>query len=347
MTFQVADTILLTGATGFIAAHIVDQLFAAGYNVIGTVRTPEKGEYFVAKYPGFKYEIVNNLTNENAFDAVFKKYPEIKYVLHAASPVAGEDDDFVKSYINPAVEGTLSALKGAHKYGKNVKKIVLTSSVVAAFPKAFGPYDSSVLVSESTWNPITLADVEANPDWMTGYSASKTFAEKAFWEFQKKESPKFAFSTMIVPLVYGPPIHDATYENPSLSLGFFKSIIELPKDTKELPSEIIGDADVRDIARAHIVTLFNPKADNHRVLVISGERATAQSILDILHKFRPKEAAHLPVGTPGVENKDANFRHDNTASKKLLNFEFISRTKSTLDLFDALQFLKKKSLARK
>lgn len=344
MPFQVADTILLTGATGFIAAHIIDQLFAAGYNIIGTVRTPEKGEYFVARYPGFKYEIVSNLTNENAFDAVFQKHPEIKYVLHAASPVAGEDGDVVKTHITPAVEGTLSALKGAHKYGKNVKKIVLTSSIVSAFPTALGPLDSSVLVSESTWNPITLAEVEANPNWATGYAASKTFAEKAFWEFQKKESPKFALSAMIVPLVYGPPIHDATYENPSVSPSFFKSIIELPKNTKELPSTVIGHVDVRDVARAHILTLFNPKADNLRIFVIS-ERATAQSTLDILHKFRPKEAANLPVGTPGVEDEDAYYRYDNAASKKLLNFEFIPRTKSTLDLFDALQYLKKKALA--
>lgn len=37
-------TVFVSGASGFIAQNIVKLLIEKGYNVIGTVRTAEKGE---------------------------------------------------------------------------------------------------------------------------------------------------------------------------------------------------------------------------------------------------------------------------------------------------------------
>lgn len=37
--------------------------------------------------------------------------------------------------------------------------------------------------------------------------ASKTFAEKAAWEFVEKEKPNFTIATMCPPLVFGPIVH--------------------------------------------------------------------------------------------------------------------------------------------
>lgn len=48
------STVLVTGANGFIASHIIDQLLRLGYKVRGTVRTEAKGkwvqDYFDNKY---------------------------------------------------------------------------------------------------------------------------------------------------------------------------------------------------------------------------------------------------------------------------------------------------------
>lgn len=51
---SIADKILITGASGFVAAHIIDQLFAGGYEVIGTVRAFKKGDWIAQRFPGFK-----------------------------------------------------------------------------------------------------------------------------------------------------------------------------------------------------------------------------------------------------------------------------------------------------
>lgn len=338
MAFATAEKVLVTGATGFIAAHIVNQLFVLGYDVVGTVRSASKAEFIINRFPGFKYEIIADLTDEQAFDEVFKKHPDIKYVLHTASPVIVQGTEYFKSIVTPAIEGTLSALKAAQKYGKNVTKFVYTSSIVAVDqpPTANG----KVVISESAWNPITLED--AHKDWAGAYYASKTFAEKAVWDFVKTESPKFGVSTILVPLVYGPPIHEITYDTLGSSLTLFKATYELPKDTKEISNRGVVYGDVRDVARTHVQALTDSRFDGKRILPSAGHTSD-QNNLDILHQLRPDEFAHLPTGTPGSFKEDGTYTLDNAESRKLLNFEFIPLGKSLLDETDAFAQLKNNS----
>ena len=44
------STVLVTGISGFIGAHVLAQLLQRGYFVRGTVRTPRHVEYFKLKY---------------------------------------------------------------------------------------------------------------------------------------------------------------------------------------------------------------------------------------------------------------------------------------------------------
>jgi NADPH:quinone reductase-like Zn-dependent oxidoreductase len=52
--------VLVTGANGYIAMHVVDQLLKAGYTVRGTVRSVKKGEHLQATFAAYgdKLEIV-------------------------------------------------------------------------------------------------------------------------------------------------------------------------------------------------------------------------------------------------------------------------------------------------
>ena len=83
--------VLLTGASGFIAAHTLDILLERGHSVVGTVRSQEKADKIKAQYKG-KYEdklsfaIVPDIAQPGAFDEAVKSDPPFEAVLHTASP---------------------------------------------------------------------------------------------------------------------------------------------------------------------------------------------------------------------------------------------------------------------
>ena len=86
MTTDNNTTVFVSGATGFIALHIVNDLLKAGYKVIGSGRSQEKNNSLLKKFnnnPRLSMEIVEDIAAPNAFDEVFKKHgKEIKIVLH-------------------------------------------------------------------------------------------------------------------------------------------------------------------------------------------------------------------------------------------------------------------------
>jgi UDP-glucose 4-epimerase len=68
---------LVTGASGFIGAHVFIQLLNKGYSVRGTVRSQAKADYFTAKFPEaakskqISFVIVKDIAQPGAFkDAV-------------------------------------------------------------------------------------------------------------------------------------------------------------------------------------------------------------------------------------------------------------------------------------
>lgn len=72
------STVLVTGANGYIGAHICDQLLHAGYKVRGSVRDEKKSEWMVEefekKYGSGEFQLVTveDITKEGAFDEALK-----------------------------------------------------------------------------------------------------------------------------------------------------------------------------------------------------------------------------------------------------------------------------------
>ena len=166
------EKVLVTGATGYIGLHCVQQLLNQGYAVNGSVRTPErKEEVFEAlQKHNTPTENLNlftfNLTEDDGWDEGMEG---CDYLLHVASPIALENhnEDF---FVKPAVAGVKRAFKYAKKH--NVKKVVLTSSVAAIF---------DTLEEKTDYDETDWSDPE-NPS-ISHYAKSKTLAEKAAWDF--------------------------------------------------------------------------------------------------------------------------------------------------------------------
>ncbi len=101
---------LVTGANGFVAAHIIDQLIAAGHQVTGSVRSAAKGEQLLAFHPEYAgkltFTIVSDYAHEGTWDDTFKN-EDFDFVVHTAAPLLDDPDnkDFEKDFLRPSVSG--------------------------------------------------------------------------------------------------------------------------------------------------------------------------------------------------------------------------------------------------
>jgi nucleoside-diphosphate-sugar epimerase len=84
--------VLLTGGSGFIAAHTLDVLLKRGHSVVTTVRTQDKADKIKGAYQSYAdkgqlgFAIVPDIAQPNAFDEAVKSDPPFEAVLHTASP---------------------------------------------------------------------------------------------------------------------------------------------------------------------------------------------------------------------------------------------------------------------
>ncbi|EGW35463.1 uncharacterized protein SPAPADRAFT_132017 [Spathaspora passalidarum NRRL Y-27907] len=329
-----STTVFVSGANGFIAQHIVKQLLAKGYTVIGSVRSHEKGEQLkqLINNDQFSYEIVSSLTDKDAFVDVLKKHPEITIFLHAASPVSFSVEDIENDLLKPAIEGTTNALNAIKEYGPQIKKVVLTASAVNIF--GFGPhFDADQVYSEDVWNPITYEESLANGFF--GYLGSKKYAELAARDFVAKEKVNFDISFVNPPYVFGPQAYAVKDKaNLNLSNEVVNSVVKLTKGDS-IPAEGSVFVDVRDVARAHIVAFENDAAASQRLFTASS-RYTLDTIANIINKKFPDTTVPKGDESRNEEIYKSIHKFDNAKTNKILGFEYITLEESVSDIVDQI-----------
>jgi nucleoside-diphosphate-sugar epimerase len=111
--------------------------------------------------------------------------------------------------VEPAVQGTLGALRAATKYG--VKRVVVTSSFAAV---SVGVKPPPKIYNESTWSNVEMM-TKMGVKLQGGYLLSKTLAEKAAWDYQAslKQSERFELVCLNPPYVYGPSFVGSGFES--------------------------------------------------------------------------------------------------------------------------------------
>jgi nucleoside-diphosphate-sugar epimerase len=249
-------TVLVTGGTGYIATHIVQQLQQAGHKVRATVRSlnheqkikPLKQLCPSAIYP---LELVEaDLLKADSWPAAVRN---CSYVIHTASPVPVNLPKDELEVICPAVNGTLAVLRACREVG-GVKRVVLTSSI-AAVTGGIENRRADARFSEGDWTDPTKTNV--------AYSKSKALAEKAAWDFVSELSDENMFELAVINpgIVLGPVICGGH----AASLEIVMKLLE--KHFPAIPHTNIAFADVRDVAAAHVVAMTLPEAAGHRHIV--------------------------------------------------------------------------------
>ena len=328
--------VLLTGGSGFIAAHCVDQLLQRGHNVVFTVRSDEKGEKILSNHRGtpkdkLSYVIVKDIAQEGAFDEAVKSDPPFDAVLHTASPFHFNVTDAKKDLLDPAVMGTTGILKSVKASAPSVKIVVITSS----FASILTPGKMGTTYTESNWSPVTWDDASGS-DAATSYRGSKKFAEKAAWDFIEKEKPNFQVATMCPPLVLGPVVHylnslDAINTSNARVLAMIQG-----KQKDELSATgVFIFADVRDLALAHVKAMETPAAYGKRFFITAGYMSNAE-IAQIIKDNFPEYKDKLPKELKTDRPADV-YGYDNSRSKEILGLKYRPLKESIVDLVKSLK----------
>jgi nucleoside-diphosphate-sugar epimerase len=274
--------VLVTGGSGFIAGYCILQLLKAGYCVRTTVRSlsrePEVRATLSAAGPeGVGETILKDRLSFMPADLTSDAgWPEAvtgcDYILHVASPfppgVPKHEDDL----IIPARDGALRVLRAARDAG--VKRVVLTSSFAAI---GYGHAQKDRPFTEENWSNIDGTGV-------TAYVKSKTIAERAAWDFIKKEGRSLELSVINPVGVFGPLL------GPDLSASVVLIQRLMNGSMPGCPQLSFGVVDVRDVADIHLRAMTNPAAKGERFLAISGDFMTVQEMAFVL-KARMGDAA--------------------------------------------------------
>jgi nucleoside-diphosphate-sugar epimerase len=274
-------TVLVTGANGFVAAHIVRILLEQGYNVRGTVRGLNNMARFehITSLPGADERLrlfEATFDKEGAFD---EACAGADYVLHTASPYSVTVNDPEKDLVQPAVAGTESVFASIAKAG-TVKRVVLTSSGAAITDEGRDDYE----FDEKDWNE--KSSLTRNP-----YYFSKAKAERRAHELS--EEHKIPLSVINPLVVWGPALNTKANESHNMLVGIFKG---------EYPAILAFTwpiVDVRDVALAHIVAF--QKGSDGRHVCCAGSRSMRQ-VVGTLHENLPEYS--LP--STGLDNGFGN-----------------------------------------
>lgn len=301
-SFNTSDRVLVTGANGHVAQHVVSQLLSLPSperpRVRATVRAQKSASglesVFVEAIDSRNLEIVfvPDIAQDSAFDQVVVG---CTHIAHIASPLVVGAEDVERDVLRPAISGTTGLLRSAAKVD-GLRAVVITSSFAAVHDPMYGERPGYTYTPRD-WNPISY-ETAADPTidlsvWPKSYQhfitylASKKFAESSAWDLYEKLKPSWTLSAINPTYIGGPNILPLTRGADSLS--FSQKLILNVAQSK--PGDELADVDfpnwvdVRDVAKAHIRALLCPEAKGKR-FILAPYKVAYSDMATVLRKKR-------------------------------------------------------------
>jgi len=276
-----AETVLVTGGTGYIAGWCLAGLLQQGYQVRTSLRSLAKEPALRAALSGQGIDptpltcFAADLTSDEGWRAAMAG---CDYVLHVASPLGLDAPQHLEDMIAPARDGTLRILRAATNAG--VRRVVMTSAATVATPPLQSPDSVS---DEHVW-------FDPNETNVTPYRHAKRQAERAAWAFMQAQPCTTTLTTVLPGAVFGPIMSRDT-------LGSVQVIGRLlegrAKGNPRLGFEVV---DVRDLADLHIRAMTAPAAAGQRLLGV-GQFLWMAEISQLLRDHLGAAASKVPTRT--------------------------------------------------
>lgn len=295
------ELVLVTGGSGFVGAHCILRLLNDGYRVRTTVRNTVREEELRALLRDAGAELGRRLSVTLADLRRDEGWPEAvhdcDFVLHVASPFPAAEPRNENDLIIPAREGALRVLRAASR--ARVKRVVMTSSFAAI---GYGQAARDTPFTEADWTDVDGEGVRA-------YTKSKTLAERAAWDFMRREGGRTELAVINPVMILGPVLG----KQYSTSIRLIEMLM---KGIPVTPRNALGIVDVRDVADLHIRAMLSPSAAGQRFIATAGRFMWIKEIAKVL-RDRMGEAGRR---APQLELPDWVVKAGATVSSSVAQF---------------------------
>ncbi len=258
-----ADTVLVSGGSGYIAGFLIRQLVAEGWQVHTTVRSLAKEaavrELLQVDNSRLKFFAADLNADAGWAEAV----AGCSHMAHVASPLPMRVPRHADELVVPARDGALRALRAAQAAG--VQRFVMTSSVAAI---AYGRGRGVHHFTEADWTDLSQPGI-------TPYVQSKTVAERAARDWIAQHGGSMEFVSICPSVVLG-PVWSRDY---SASVVIVKKLLD--GSLGACPDIGFGVVDVRDVADLHVRALKAPGLAGER-FIASGRFMKLREMADVL-----------------------------------------------------------------
>ena len=318
--------VLITGATGFIGFRTLIETLKAGYNVRAAIRNQSgiqkiKAAHSTQPYLSqLQFVIVPDIVKE---DAYYEAVKDVDYVIHLASPTTifktiPTEETYDEMLIQPAVQGTMNMIKAASKYSPTIKRIVITSSIVAIIE-----WPEMYMETGHIFNEQSRTDAVGPPfgGLFAAYGASKVAAFNATEEYIRTQKPHFDINHIGPAFVIGKK--ELASDRAEVLAGTNGAALGhvVGSDIGPTPSTSVF---VDDVAKMHVLAL-DPKIPGGQFFLGLSENSNTrwEDSFDIVKKHFPEA---IEDGTFPLSGKNPTKRliFENEYTKKTLGIEFAS-----------------------
>lgn len=171
---QSNQSILITGANGFVGAQLCRKFLDNGFQVMAGVRKTAD----LAMLDGLKVDY--RFGDVTSAESLIEMVKDVDYVIHNAGVVKAKKKQM---FFDVNQKGTANLFEAISRHNPNVKKVIYVSSLAAAGPSQDG-------------RPVTESDT---PNPITSYGSSKLAGEAVALSYRDK----FNVLSIRPPAIYG------------------------------------------------------------------------------------------------------------------------------------------------
>ncbi|KAF4186746.1 hypothetical protein CNMCM8927_005023 [Aspergillus lentulus] len=297
--------VLVTGANGYIASHVANELLKLGYRVKGTVREPKPwlDKMFNDRYGQNRYTsaVLHSYDNVGKICDILEG---VEAIIHLSGNIVVTDNPGV---ILPSVKLVTNVLEAAATK-PSITRVVLASSSMAAYTPI--PDKEGVIITADTWNDHAVREAwnalpaqlstTIDSQWkkrLAIYSACKTEMERQAWNWITKNKPSFEFNAVLAAFTVGKIIHRQIGGS---TMGWVRGLLKGEKQPLLLvpPKWFV---DVEDVARLFAIAACDSTVRGQRLFAF----AESHNWTDIIQILRACQPSHpLILEPPAEEGRD-------------------------------------------